>query len=268
MRKTSAAVVGVMISVLLLTVGCGGTEEVEKQIRLGATAGPHAEVAEAVAKEAEKQGLNVKVVEFSDYVTPNQALADGDLELNSYQHEPFLRNFNREKGTDLSPIGTTILMRMGIYSDKLRDIQLVPNDAKVAIPNDPTNGGRGLVLLEKAGLIKLREGVGFKATVQDVAENPRNLQFVELEAAQLPRSLSDVDIAAITMNYVMSGGLDVEKQGIFLEDKSEPLAVMVLAARTNDKDNPEYKKIADIFHSDAVKAFIAEQYKGTIVPAE
>lgn len=268
MRKTSAAVVGVMISVLLLTVGCGGTEEVEKQIRLGATAGPHAEVAEAVAKEAEKQGLNVKVVEFSDYVTPNQALADGDLELNSYQHEPFLRNFNREKGTDLSPIGTTILMRMGIYSDKLRDIQLVPNDAKVAIPNDPTNGGRGLVLLEKAGLIKLREGVGFKATVQDVAENPRNLQFVELEAAQLPRSLSDVDIAVITMNYVMSGGLDVEKQGIFLEDKSEPLAVMVLAARTNDKDNPEYKKIADIFHSDAVKAFIAEQYKGTIVPAE
>ena len=268
MGKISTAVIAVMVSVVFLTVGCGGTKETVKEIRLGATAGPHAEVAEAVAKEAGKQGLKVKVVEFSDYVTPNQALADGDLELNSYQHEPFLKNFNNEKGTDLSPIGTTILMRMGIYSDKVHDVKSVPDGAKVAIPNDPTNGGRGLVLLEKAGLIKLREGVGFKATVQDVAENPRHLQFVELEAAQLPRSLSDVDIAAITMNYVMSGGLDVEKQGIFLEDKSEPLAVMVLAARTKDKDKPEYKKIADIFHSNAVKVFIAEQYKGTIVPAE
>ena len=268
MRKTSITVIAAMVFMLLLTAGCGGTAETEKEIRLGATAGPHAEVAEAVAKEAGKQGLKVKVVEFSDYVTPNQALADGDLELDSYQHEPFLRNFNQEKGTDLSPIGTTILMRMGIYSDKVHDVQSVPDGAKVAIPNDPTNGGRGLVLLEKAGLIKLREGVGFKATVQDVAENPRHLQFVELEAAQLPRSLSDVDIAAITMNYVMSGGLDVEKQGIFLEDKSEPLAVMVLAARTKDKDKPEYKKIAEIFHSDAVKTFIREQYKGTIVPAE
>lgn len=268
MGKISTAVIAIMVSVVFLTVGCGGTKETVKEIRLGATAGPHAEVAEAVAKEAGKQGLKVKVVEFSDYVTPNQALADGDLELNSYQHEPFLKNFNNEKGTDLSPIGTTILMRMGIYSDKVHDVKSVPDGAKVAIPNDPTNGGRGLVLLEKAGLIKLREGVGFKATVQDVAENPRHLQFVELEAAQLPRSLSDVDIAAITMNYVMSGGLDVEKQGIFLEDKSEPLAVMVLAARTKDKDKPEYKKIADIFHSNAVKAFIAEQYKGTIVPAE
>ena len=125
-----------------------------------------------------------------------------------------------------------------------------------------------MVLLEKAGLIRLREGVGFKGTVQDVAENPRHLQFVELEAAQLPRSLSDVDIAAITMNYVMSGGLDVEKQGIFLEDRNEPLAVMILAARAKDKDNPDYRKIAEIFHSDAVKKFIAEQYKGTIIPAE
>ncbi|MBQ1336058.1 MAG: methionine ABC transporter substrate-binding protein, partial [Selenomonadaceae bacterium] len=186
-----------MVSMLLLAAGCGGTAETEKEIRLGATAGPHAEVAEAVAREAGKQGIKVKVVEFSDYVTPNQALADGDLELDSYQHEPFLRNFNKEKGTDLSPIGTTILMRMGIYSDKVHDVASVPEGAKVAIPNDPTNGGRGLVLLEKAGLIKLREGAGFKATVQDVVENPRHLQFVELEAAQLPRSLSDVDIAAI-----------------------------------------------------------------------
>ena len=119
-------------------------------------------------------------------------------------------------------------MRMGIYSDKIHDLKAVPDGAVVAIPNDPTNGGRGLVLLEKAGLIKLKEGVGFKATVNDVVENPKNLKFKELEAAQLPRSLADVDLAVITMNYVMSSGMDVKKQGLFWEKDDEPLAVMVL----------------------------------------
>ena len=157
---------------------------------------------------------------------------------------------------------------MGIYSDKVKDVKDIKDGGIVAIPNDPTNGGRGLVLLEKAGLIKLKDGVGFKATIADIADNPKNLQFKELEAAQLPRSLADVDAAAITMNYVMSAGLDVKKQGIFLESKDEPLAVMVLAARNKDKDDQTYKKIADIFRSEAVKQFIADKYKGTIVPAE
>ena len=255
--------------------GCGSSAptpdkaaDSKKEIKIGATAGPHAEVAEAVAKEAKKQGLNVKVVEFTDYITPDKALASGDIDLNSYQHKPFLDNFNKQNNSDLVPIGKTILMRMGIYSDKVKDVKDIKDGGIVAIPNDPTNGGRGLVLLEKAGLIKLKDGVGFKATIADIAENPKNLQFKELEAAQLPRSLADVDAAAITMNYVMSAGLDVQKQGIFLESKDEPLAVMVLAARNKDKDNPVYKKIADIFRSEAVKQFIADKYKGTIVPAE
>ena len=255
--------------------GCGSSTptpdkaaDSKKEIKIGATAGPHAEVAEAVAKEAQKQGLNVKVVEFTDYITPDKALASGDIDLNSYQHKPFLDNFNKQNSSDLVPIGKTILMRMGVYSDKVKDVKDIKDGGIVAIPNDPTNGGRGLVLLEKAGLIKLKDGVGFKATIADIAENPKNLQFKELEAAQLPRSLADVDAAAITMNYVMSAGLDVKKQGIFLESKDEPLAVMVLAARNKDKDDPTYKKIADIFRSEAVKQFIADKYKGTIVPAE
>ena len=124
------------------------------------------------------------------------------------------------------------------------------------------------MLLEKAGVIKLKKGVGFKATIADVVDNPKHFKFKELEAAQLPRSLSDVDAAVITMNYVMSAGLDVKKQGVFLEDKSEPLAVMVLAAQNKEKDNPTYKKIAALFHSDEVKKSIAEKFKGTIVPAE
>ena len=259
----------------LALAGCGNSSssstkptDSKKEIKIGATAGPHAEVVEAVAKEAQKQGLNVKLVEFTDYITPDKALASGDIDLNSYQHKPFLDNFNKQNSSDLIPIGKTILMRMGVYSDKVKDVKDIKEGGIVAIPNDPTNGGRGLVLLEKAGLIKLKEGVGFKATIADIAENPKNLQFKELEAAQLPRSLADVDAAAITMNYVMSAGLDVQKQGIFLESKDEPLAVMVLAARSKDKDDQTYKKIADIFRSEAVKQFIADKYKGTIVPAE
>lgn len=267
--------IALIAAATIALTGCGSSKPVgdkaadsKKEIKIGATAGPHAEVVEAVAKEAQKQGLNVKLVEFTDYITPDKALASGDIELNSYQHKPFLDNFNKQNNSDLVPIGKTILMRMGVYSDKVKDVKDIKEGGIVAIPNDPTNGGRGLVLLEKAGLIKLKDGVGFKATIADIAENPKNLQFKELEAAQLPRSLADVDAAAITMNYVMSAGLDVQKQGIFLESKDEPLAVMVLAARNKDKDDPTYKKIADIFRSEAVKQFIADKYKGTIVPAE
>ncbi len=264
-----------LAGVLMLSLaGCGSQSgsqsaaQPEKEIKIGATAGPHAEVVEAVAKEAEKQGIKIKVVEFSDYITPDKALADGDVDLVSYQHKPFLDNFNKQNGTDLTAIGNTILMRMGIYSNKVKSVDQLQDGAVVAIPNDPTNGGRGLALLQRAGVIKLKDGVGFKATPADVVENPKHLQFKEIEAAQLPRSLDDVDAAVITMNYVMSAGLNVKEQGIYLEPKDEPLAVMILAARSKDKDNGTYKKIAELFHSDGVKQFIDEKYKGTIVPAE
>jgi len=278
MKKLQKFALLATLSIFALTIAaCGGTQETKKEatkpattkeIKIGATAGPHAQVVEAVAKAGKKEGLNIKVIEFSDYVTPDKALAEGELDLNSYQHEPFLQNFNKQSTNKLAAIGKTILMRMGIYSDKIKDIKQVPNGAVVAIPNDPTNGGRGLMLLEKAGLITLKKGVGFKATVKDVEKNPKNLKFKELEAAQLPRSLQDVDLAVITMNYVMSAGLDVKKQGLFLEDKSEPLAVMVLAAREKDKTNPTYQKIAKLFQSKEVKDYIAQEFKGTIVPAE
>lgn len=270
-------IIGTLCVASFAALGCGGTaskgaeakkDTAAKEIKIGATAGPHADVVEAVAKAAKKQGINIKVVEFSDYITPDKALASGDIDLNSYQHAPFLKNFNKQNGSDLVPIGNTILMRMGVYSDKVKNVKDLKDGATIAIPNDPTNGGRGLMLLEKAGVIKLKKGVGFKATIADVVDNPKHFKFKELEAAQLPRSLSDVDAAVITMNYVMSAGLDVKKQGVFLEDKSEPLAVMVLAAQNKEKDNPTYKKIAALFHSDEVKKSIDEKFKGTIVPAE
>lgn len=236
------------------------------EIKVGATAGPHAEVVQAAAKAAEKDGLKVQVVEFTDYLGPDKALAEKALDLNVYQHEPFLKNFNANQKTDLVAVAPAILMRMGIYSNRVKNVNELKDGATVGIPNDPTNGGRGLQLLEKAGLIKMKEGAGFKATLADVVDNPKHLQFKELEAAQLPRSIDDLDAATITMNYVMSAGLDPAKQGIFLEDKDAPLALMVIAARPDNKDSEAVQKFVKAYHSDEVKKFIADKYKGTIVP--
>ena len=270
--KLKKFIAPLLVGVLAFAIaGCGTntnqSSQAPKEIKIGATSGPHAQVSEAVAKEAKKQGIELKVIEFSDYVTPDKALADGDIQLNAYQHVPFMENFNKQNGSKLVAIGKTILMPMGLYSNSVRSAADVPEGAIVAIPNDPTNGGRGLALLAKAGLITLKEGVGFKATVADITSNPKNLQIQELEAAQLPRSLDDVVVAAIPMNYVQSAGLNVEKQGFFLEPKDEPLAVMILAVREQDKDNETYKKIADIYKSDAIKQFINDTFKGTITSA-
>ena len=273
LRKTIVSLVALTI-LALGAAGCGGGDKKAaapdgggKVIKIGATADAHAEVVHAVAAEAKKQGLDVKVVEFTDYITPDKALAEGNLDLNAYQHVPFLNNFNKQNNTKLVPIGNTILIRQGIISNKVHDLKAVPDGATVAIPNDPTNGGRGLLLLQQAGLIKLKDGVGYKATPKDVVENPKHLKFKELEAAQLPRSLDDVDLATITMNYVLSSGIDVKKQGLFWEKKDEPLAVMVLAAREQDKDRPEFKKIVAIYKSDAIKKFIEDKFHGTITSA-
>lgn len=260
------------LAVLLLVAGCGGNDKKAasgsgKALKIGATAGAHAEVVHAVAAEAKKQGLNVEVVEFTDYITPDKALAEGNLDLNAYQHVPFLNNFNKQHGTKLVPIGNTILIRQGLISDKIHDLKDVPTGATVAIPNDPTNGGRALLLLQQAGLLRLKDGVGYKATPKDVTDNPKQLKFKELEAAQLPRSLADVDLAAITMNYILSSGIDPKKQGLFWEKKDEPLAVMVLAAREEDKDKPKFKKIVEIYKSETIKKFIEDKFHGTIQSA-
>ncbi|OOE50100.1 MetQ/NlpA family ABC transporter substrate-binding protein [Salinivibrio kushneri] len=258
---------GVSLASLLVAVLLSGCAEENETIKIGATVGPHAQVVESVAKQAKEEGIDVEVVEFSDYISPNAGLADGSLDLNSYQHQPFLDNFNQNHDSELVSIGRSILMRMGIYSDKVDNIEALANGAQIAIPNDPTNAGRALLLLEDAGLITLADNVGFKATLQDVQSNPKQLEFVEVEAAQLPRSLQDVDAAAITMNYVMSSGLDPSEQGIFLESKNAPLAVMVVAARKDDQDNPTYQRLLALFQSDKTRQFLQDTFNGTIEPA-
>lgn len=257
------------LALLLITLtgltGCTKTDSVS--LKVGATVGPHAQVVEAVAREAEKQGLAVEVMEFSDYITPNAALAEGSIDINSYQHQPFLDNYNRNNDTNLVPIGKSILMRMGIYSNRYRSLAALPDKATIAIPNDPTNGGRGLLLLADAQLITLKPGTGYQARVSDIVANPKQFKFIEIEAAQLPRSLDDVDAAAITMNYVMSSGLDPSKQGLYSEAREAPLAVMVIAARAGDRDSAAYKKFVAIYQSQPIRDFIQKTFKGTIEPA-
>lgn len=253
--------------------GCGSDDKKsapaaaeKKEITVGITPGYSEKVVEFVAKQAEKQGLKVNIKTFSDYVTPDQALASGDIDLNSFQHGPFLTAFNEKNGTKLVSIGNTYLAPLRIYSNKVTDLKDVPDGAKVSIPNDPSNGGRALLLLDKQGLLKLKEGTDpTKAVVGDIAANPKNLQIIELEAAQLPRSLDDVSISVINAGYAKSAGLDTKK-ALATEDNTSPY-VNIIAAREQDKDNPTYKKFVSIFQSPEVRQYIIDNFSDGLVPA-
>ena len=221
---------------------------------------------EFVKQEAAKQGLNIEVVEFSDYIQPNIALDQKELNVNSYQHQPFLDNMVKDKGLKIQSIGKTILLPMGIYSNKYKDLKDVPNGATVAIPNDPTNGGRALLLLQQAGLITLKDGGSVKSSVADITGNPKNLEIRELEAAQIARSLNDVDVAAVNTNYAIPAGLNPQKDAVVVESIDSPYA-NVIAVRTDDVNNETYKKLLSIYQSEPVRKFIQEEFKGSIVPA-
>lgn len=235
-------------------------------IKVGVTAGPHAEVMEVVKKVAAKNGLDIKIVEFSDYIQPNAALSSGDLDANSYQHAPYLDAQVKDRGYKLIKIAETVTFPMGIYSKKYRSLAQLPEGARIAVPNDPTNGGRALLLLQKNGLIKLRTDAGLKATPLDIADNPRKLKIVELDAAQIPRSLDDVDAAAINTNFAMEAGLKPRQDAIAIEDPRGPYA-NVIAIRAVDKDKPWVAKLVAAYHSPEVKQFIDSKYAGSVITA-
>ena len=238
-----------------------------KTLRVGATPVPHAEILEKVKPVLEKEGIKLEIVEFSDYVQPNLALNDKELDANFFQHEPYLKNFIEEhKDLKLKNAAGIHIEPMGIYSKKIKDLKDLADGASIAIPNDPTNGGRALLLIEKAGLLKLKAGVGEKATVQDVEKNPRNIQFREVEAAQVPRTLEDVDAAVINTNYAMQIDLVPTKDALFMEDRNSPY-VNIIAVREGDENRPEIQALLKALKSDEIKKFIEENYKGAIVAA-
>ncbi len=237
----------------------------DKPLKIGVTAGPHAQIFEQVKKIAEKDGLKIQVIEFSDYVQPNAALAAGDLDANSYQHKPYLDQQIADRGYKFSPVGYTVNFPIGIYSKKVKSLKDLLEGAKVGIPNDPTNGGRVLLVLQDQGLIQLRPNAGLKATPLDVVGNPKKLKFVELDAAQLPRSLDDLDASAINTNYALSAGLNPGKDAIARESAKSPY-VNLIAVRTADKDKPWVAKLVKAYQSDAVRQFIQTEFKGSVVP--
>ena len=237
----------------------------DKTIKIGVTAGPHAQIMEVVKKVAAKNGLNLKVIEFGDYVQPNAALAAGDLDANSYQHRPYLDAQIKDRGYKISWVADTVNFPIGIYSKKIKKLADLPSGAKFGIPNDPTNGGRALLLLQAQGLIKLKEGAGLKATPLDVVSNPKKLKFVELDAAQLPRSLDDLDASAINTNFALSAGLNPGKDAIAQENAKSPY-VNLIAVREADKDKPWVAKLVKAYHSEEIKKFIQTEFKGSVLP--
>ncbi len=249
-----------LASTLILT-GCG--KEESKTIRVGVTAGPHAAIVNAAAEVAKKRGLDVKVVEFTDYLSPNRALAEGSLDADVYQHQPFLDNFNAQQGTKLARVADAVVQPMGFYSKSIHDLKDVKDGLTFTIPNDPSNAGRALLLIEAAGLIKLKPGLGSKATVADIVENPKNLKITELEAAQLPRSLDDAAVAVIPMNYVLSSGLKA-KDGFYFESLKAPYALIVIAARPDNEQSEGVKAFVQAYRSPEVKAFIEKTFDGAV----
>ncbi len=240
------------------------TSAFAETLRVGVTAGPHAEILDVVRKVATERGLDIKVVEFTDYVIPNQALAQKDIEANSFQHEPYLKNQISKTGWKIVKVANTIASPQGVYSRKYKKLEDLPTGAQVAIANDPSNGARGLLILAESGLIKLKDGKTVTATVADIADNPKKLRFIELDAAQLPRSLQDVDLVSINNNYAVQAGLNPATDAIARESLKGPW-VNIIAVREDDKDKPWVKKLIEAYHSDAVKAFLEKRFKGTYI---
>jgi len=235
-------------------------------VRLGVTAGPHAQIAEVAKKVAARDGLDIRIVEFQDYIRPNAALDAGDLDANSYQHLPFLESQIQARGYRISAVGYTVAFPMGFYSKRVKSLAELPRGAKVGIPNDPSNSGRALQLLQKAGVLKLKPTAGIGATAADIVDNPKGVQIVQLEAAQLARSLDDLDASAINTNFAMQAGLVPTRDAIAIEDAHGPWANL-LAVRTSDKDKPWVAKLVKAFQSPEVKAFVADKFSGSMVPA-
>lgn len=234
-------------------------------IKFGVTAGPHAQIAEAIVPVAKTKGLDIQIVEFSDGALIDPATNDGDLDANGFQHTPYLNRQNADRGLNLVAVGgRTVLLPMAGYSRKYKTVAELPEGAQVTIPNDPSNLGRALKLLEAGGLIKLTPGLTFNATELDIIENPKNIKIVPLETAQLPRSLEDVDFSVITSHFALSAGLNPSKDGILIEDKLSEYFCLIAVAGKN-KDAPWVKTLIESYKSPEVKAFIEKTFAGNIV---
>lgn len=253
------------IATLSMTALFMGTVQADT-LRIAATPVPHAELLEHVKPALEQEGIELDIKVFTDYVQPNLQVADGHLDVNFFQHKPYLDTFNAEHGTDLVSVGLVHVEPFGAYSQKITSIDELKDGAQIALPNDPSNGARALLLLQEQGLITLTDPDNILATARDIADNPKNLRFRELEAATLPRILPDVDLALINTNYALEAGLNPLDDALFIEGADSPYANLV-ATTAAKKDDPAIASLMEALNSDEVRRFIEENYKGAIVPA-
>ena len=237
-----------------------------EELNVAATAVPHAEILEFIKPALAEQGVELNVKVFTDYVQPNVQVAEKRLDANFFQHQPYLDEFNKSRGTELASVAGVHVEPFGAYSSKHKSLTELPLGANVVIPNDATNGGRALLLLQKAGVIVLKEEAGILATPRDIAENPKNIKVRELEAATLPRVLTQVDLALINTNYALEAKLNPTEDALFIEGSDSPY-VNILVARPDNKDSDAMQKLIEALHSEEVKQFINEKYKGAVVPA-
>lgn len=256
---------------ILAFIGCGGEKSAKEEsaqkkvvLKVGATPVPHAEILEFIKPDLAKEGIDLQVVAFTDYVTPNVSLDDGSLDANFHQHKPFLDSLKKDRGLKLEPIANVHVEPIGLYSRKFKDINELPKGAIIGIPNDPSNAGRALLLLEAEGIIKLKDSQNLNASELDIVENPKEIKIKPVEAALLPRTLDDVDAAIINGNYALQAGLK-SSDALILEGEKSPYAniLVVQASRVNDEN---LLKLKEVLCSPKVREFIKAKYHGEIVP--
>ena len=262
-----AIILSLVIGSVALT-GCGGKDGEDKTIKVGASPAPHAEILKEVESELEKDGYKLEIVEFQDYVQPNKALDAGDIDANYFQHKPYMDEFNAKQETELVSIGAIHYEPLGLYQGEKKSIDELAEGDKIAVPNDTTNEARALLMLESEGLIKLKKDAGLTATKQDVVENPKKLEIVELEAAIIPRSMSSVAMGVINGNYALSAGIK-EDTAITFESSDSAAAktyANIIAVKKGNEDSEKSKALFKAMTSDKVKKFIEKKYGKAVVP--
>jgi D-methionine transport system substrate-binding protein len=235
------------------------------KLRIGASSVPHAEILNFIKSDLKDAGIDLEIIEFSDYITPNTALNEKQIDANFFQHLPYLNNFAKEHGMDLVSLIAVHIEPQGFYSKKIDNIDRLKAGAVIAIPNDPTNEGRALILLETNGIIKLKADAGLECTLHDIVGNPKNLNFKELESAQIPRVLDDVDGAVINGHCAIESKLNPLEDSLFLENENSPYA-NIIAVRRETKDDPRFKKLVEILKNDKVREHILKTYRGGVIP--
>ena len=277
-----SAIVASALALALSACSSNGSEKAEQAsedgskaaesaqvLKVGASPSPHAEILKAAIPELEKEGVKLEVVEFTDYIQPNVALSNKELDANYFQHKPYLDNYNKENKTDLEVVVPVHFEAMAVYGGKSKDLANVDDGAQIAVPNDPTNEARALLLLQEQGLLKLKDGAGLEATPKDIVENPKNIKFVEVEAAAVPASLTSADFAVINGNYALGAGLN-PKDALAVESVESEAGKTYsnyLVARPDNKDSESIQKLAKVLNSEAIAKFINDTYSGSVLPA-